>query len=87
MFGLTALERQLQPESTMDKIIFLVHYGWSHAHELTTLLSFGVLLALMLFRYLKNCFKNTWWIYRLPEVLITVVLATSRSLLPVPRYR
>jgi len=78
MFGLVALENQLQPETTFDKITFLIENVWSHAHELTTIISFGALVALMLFRSFKNCFKNTWWIYRLPEVLVFVVLATSR---------
>lgn len=78
MFGLVDLEHQLQPETTLDKITFLIENVWSHAHELTTIISFGALAALILFRSFKNCFKNTWWIYRLPEVLIFVVLATSR---------
>ncbi|KAI6007619.1 sulfate transporter family-domain-containing protein [Pisolithus orientalis] len=79
MFGLTALENTLQPESTLDKIIFLMEYIWSDAHKLTTIVSFGMLAALIFFRAFKNYFKNTWWIYRLPEVLIAVVLATVLS--------
>lgn len=79
MFGLVDLEHQLQPETTLDKITFLIENVWSHAHELTTIISFGALAALILFRSFKNCFKNTWWIYRLPEVLIFVVLATIMS--------
>ncbi|KAL4064287.1 sulfate transporter family-domain-containing protein [Scleroderma yunnanense] len=79
MFGLVTLEDELQPESSLDKIIFLVENVWTHAHELTTIISFGALAALMLFRAFKNFFKSTWWIYRLPEVLIFVVLATVMS--------
>ncbi|KAI6029335.1 hypothetical protein PISMIDRAFT_493515 [Pisolithus microcarpus 441] len=79
MFGLAELENALQPESTLDKIIFLMEYIWSDAHRLTTLISFGMLAALIFFRAFKNYFKNTWWIYRLPEVLIAVVLATTIS--------
>ncbi|KIJ15599.1 hypothetical protein PAXINDRAFT_169054 [Paxillus involutus ATCC 200175] len=76
MFGLTALENQLQPESSLDKMFFLVEYVWTHSHRLTTTISFAVLLLLILLRTFKNCFKNTWWIYRLPEVLIVVVVST-----------
>jgi high affinity sulfate transporter 1 len=76
MFGLAALENQLQPESTLDKILFLVEYVWTHSHILTTIISFGVFLVLISLRVVKNYFKNTWWIYRLPEVLIVVVLST-----------
>jgi hypothetical protein len=79
MFGLTALESQLQPESSLDKMFFLVEYVWTHSHRLTTTISFAVLLLLILLRTFKNCFKNTWWIYRLPEVLIVVVLSTCKS--------
>ncbi|KIK97961.1 hypothetical protein PAXRUDRAFT_9859 [Paxillus rubicundulus Ve08.2h10] len=76
MFGLTVLENQLKPESSLDKIFFLVEYVWAHSHKLTTIISFAVLLLLVLLRAFKNCFKNTWWIYRLPEVLIVVVVST-----------
>ncbi|KAI6120371.1 sulfate transporter family-domain-containing protein [Pisolithus croceorrhizus] len=79
MFGLTELENKLQPESTLDKIIFLMEYMWTDSHRLTTVISFGMLESLILFRVFKNYFKNTWWIYRLPEVLIAVVLATIIS--------
>ncbi|KAG6329805.1 hypothetical protein ID866_9285 [Astraeus odoratus] len=79
MFGLVALENQLKPQSTLDKIVFLMEYVWSHSHRLTTFISFGALLALMFFRAFKRYFPNTWWIYRLPEVLIAVVLATAIS--------
>ncbi|KIJ65942.1 hypothetical protein HYDPIDRAFT_110053 [Hydnomerulius pinastri MD-312] len=79
MFGLVTLENQLQPESSLDKMLFLVEYVWTHSHKLTTLVSFGVLLSLIVFRTFKGCFKNTWWIYRLPEVLIVVVLSTVIS--------
>ncbi|KAI6046373.1 sulfate transporter family-domain-containing protein [Pisolithus marmoratus] len=79
MFGLADLENTLQPESTLDKIIFLMEYVWSDGHRLTTIVSFSALAALILFRAFKNYFKNTPWIYRLPEVLIAVVLATVLS--------
>ncbi|KAH7883305.1 sulfate transporter family-domain-containing protein [Phlebopus sp. FC_14] len=79
MFGLVALENKLQPESSLDKILFLVEYVWTHSHTLTTVISFSVLLALIVLRAFKSYFKNTWWIYRLPEVLIMVILSTVVS--------
>ncbi|KAI9568884.1 sulfate transporter family-domain-containing protein [Boletus coccyginus] len=76
MFGLVALEDQVRPETTLDKILFLVEYVWTHSHRLTTLISFGVLFILIFLRLFKESFKRTWWIYRLPEVLLVVVAST-----------
>ncbi|KAG6382042.1 sulfate transporter family-domain-containing protein [Boletus reticuloceps] len=76
MFGLTALEDQVRPATTLDKILFLVEYVWTHSHKLTTLISFGVLFILIFLRFFKESFKRTWWIYRLPEVLLVVVAST-----------
>jgi len=84
MFGLVALENKLNPESTLDKIIFLLEYVWTHYHKPTMLVSFGALLVLIFMRSFKSHFRHTWWIYRLPEVLIVVVLSTSKSLLFFP---
>lgn len=78
MFGLVALEDQLRPETTLDKIIFLIEYVWTHSHKLTTLISFGVLFSLIFLRAFKEYFKRTWWIYRLPEVLLVLVASTCK---------
>ena len=59
MFGLVGLENQLQPETTLDKIIFLIKNVWSHAHQLTTIVSFGALLVLMLFHSFKTA-SDQW---------------------------
>ena len=80
MFGLVALENKINPESTMDKIIFLLEYGWTDYHKPTMLVSFGALFVLIFMRGFKSYFRRTWWIYRLPEVLIVVVLSTGHSL-------
>ncbi|KAG9312209.1 sulfate transporter family-domain-containing protein [Chiua virens] len=76
MFGLVALEDRLRPETTLDKIVFLAEYVWTHSHRLTTMISFGALLVLIFLRFFKEFFKKTWWIYRLPEVLLVVVVST-----------
>nr|GAT57848.1 sulfate anion transporter [Mycena chlorophos] len=75
MFGLTALMHQLHPESTFDKVLFLIeHIPKANAH--TTMVSFGALGVLVFLRALKRPFQRYWWIYRLPEVLVVVVLST-----------
>ncbi|OCH93490.1 sulfate anion transporter [Obba rivulosa] len=79
MFGLTELQHDFQLHSTLDKMVFLVEHVWTHAHHLTTAISFGALAALLFFRYFKRAFKRYWFIYRLPEVLIVVVLSTILS--------
>lgn len=78
MFGLVALEEQVSPETTLDKILFLVKYAGTHSHKLTTLISFGVLLILIFLRFFKESFKKTWWIYRIPEILVVVVASTCK---------
>jgi MFS superfamily sulfate permease-like transporter len=80
MFGLVALENKMNPESTLDKIIFLLEFSWSDYHKPTMLVSFGALLVLIFMRFSKGYFRQTWWIERLPEVLLVVVLSTSISL-------
>lgn len=77
MFGLTKLMHEVDPETTLEKIIFLCDYTWSHANRLTTAVSFGALLTLVTMRVIKNQFKKYWFIYRLPEVLIVVIASTS----------
>ncbi|KAF8630886.1 hypothetical protein AX17_005244 [Amanita inopinata Kibby_2008] len=79
MLGLTDLMHQVDPESTCQKIMFLLENTLSHAHKATTIISFSALFILVFLRELKSMFKNKWWIYRLPEVLIVVVASTALS--------
>ncbi|RDB25013.1 hypothetical protein Hypma_007463 [Hypsizygus marmoreus] len=76
MFGLVNLQRALQPETTMDKLFFLLEHAFTDSNVRTTIISFTALVALVVFRNLKGLFKRYWWIYRLPEVLIVVVVST-----------
>ena len=80
MLGLTNLEHVLQPKSTLDKLFFLVENVFTHAHRLTALISFGALAVLVGMRTLKRAGKRYWFIYRLPEVFIVVVVSTRESL-------
>ncbi|KAI8978222.1 sulfate anion transporter [Trametes punicea] len=79
MFGLTNLEHVLQPKSTLDKFFFLIENTFTHAHRLTTLISFGALAVLVCMRSFKRVCRQYWFIYRLPEVFIVVVLSTLLS--------
>ena len=81
MFGLTALMRAADPEHTFEKVLFIVEHAFTQSNWLTTTISFTALGSLVALRSFKNLFKNTWWIYRLPEVLIVVVVSTSEPLL------
>jgi nucleoside recognition membrane protein YjiH len=77
MFGLTELEYAINPQTTLEKFIFLVENVFEHFHRTTTFISFGALLVLVIIRAGKNFFKKWWWIYRIPEVLIVVVVSTG----------
>ena len=78
MFGLTALEHRLAPNSTLEKFVFLFENVWSGMEKTTTMLSFGSLLALICVRSLKGYCKRWWFIYRIPEVLVVVIVSTCR---------
>jgi hypothetical protein len=80
MFGLTALSREFDLETSFDKIVFLCRYTWSNYNPLSTVVSFGALFTLVAIRFVKNLFKNYWFIYRIPEVLLVVIVSTSTSL-------
>ncbi|KAI0785825.1 sulfate anion transporter [Abortiporus biennis] len=73
MFGLGALQRALDPHSTLEKIRFLIEHSISNGHQLTALISFSALSILVLLRFIKRRIK---WIHRLPEVFIVVVAST-----------
>lgn len=77
MFGLTKLMRQVDPQTTLEKTAFLLRNVYDNANVLTTTISFSALFALVALRYLKAYFKNTWYIYRIPEVLVVVIVSTG----------
>ncbi|KAH8103503.1 sulfate anion transporter [Cristinia sonorae] len=76
MFGLTALHHQVNPQSTLEKFIFLVDNAFTNGHRTTTIISFSALLILVALRVFKNQFPKYWFIYRIPEVLVVVVVST-----------
>ena len=78
MFGLTKLQQLVDPETALQKLQFLAENVFTHAHKPTTIISFGALFSLVLFREFKRLFKRKWWIYNLPEILIVVVVSTSK---------
>lgn len=78
LLGLSALARTVDPQTTIQKMVFLVeHLGMVHGP--TAIISFSALFALVGLRWFKNKFKNTWWIYRIPEVLLVVLLSAGES--------
>ena len=77
MFGLTKLFHAADPETTLDKLHFLIHNTITNSNRLTAIISFSALFALIALRYVKNKFQGISCIYRLPEVLIVVVASTS----------
>lgn len=78
MLGLTTLAHTLHPETTLDKLLFLVE-NFPHANPVTTVVSFSALGILVFLRTVKGHFTKYWWIYRIPEVLVVVVVSTSKS--------
>jgi hypothetical protein len=77
MLGLTALEHKLNPQSTLEKILFLVENGFTRSHGLTAFVSALALVALVMLRMLKASLRRYKWVARVPEVLIVVIVSTS----------
>ena len=77
MFGLTKLQHVADPETTLDKFLFLISNAISNSNRLTTIISFSALFVLITMKSLKERYKGTWWIYSLPEVFLVVVVSTS----------
>jgi hypothetical protein len=63
MFGLTVLKQALNPQTTLEKFLFLVENIFEHSHPMTTFISFGALMVLVFIRTAKGYFKKWWWIY------------------------
>jgi MFS superfamily sulfate permease-like transporter len=80
MLGLTALEHTLKPQTTMEKIYFLVENGFTHSHRLTAFVSACALVSLVVLRMLKASLRRYKWITCVPEVLIVVIVSTSAFL-------
>ncbi|KAF9011581.1 sulfate anion transporter [Hymenopellis radicata] len=78
MLGLTALEHLVHPETTWAKFTFIVE-NLPNMNKNTAAISFGALFVLIFFRTAKRRFVKYWWIYRIPEVLVVVVLSTVLS--------
>ncbi|KAI9511437.1 sulfate anion transporter [Russula earlei] len=79
MLGLTALEHSLNPQTTLEKIFFLVEYGFTRAHQPTAFVSACVLVVLVILRMLKASLRRYKWVTRVPEVLIVVIVSTILS--------
>ncbi|KAF8150513.1 sulfate anion transporter [Mycena galopus ATCC 62051] len=79
MLGLTTLIHQVHPESTFDKVLFLLEYAFTHSNITTTVISFSALAVIIAIRAIKGVFQKYWFIYRLPEILLVVVFSTILS--------
>ncbi|KAK0212335.1 sulfate anion transporter [Desarmillaria ectypa] len=79
MLGLTGLEHALHPGTTWDKFIFILDHFLGHTNLTTAAISFGSFLTLVFMRKAKQSFVKYWWIYRIPEVLVVVIISTILS--------
>ena len=68
--------RIVDPETTLEKFLFLIRHAFTNFNPITTIISFSALFSLVALKELKNRFKGTWWIYRIPEVLVVVLVST-----------
>ncbi|KAI0029824.1 sulfate anion transporter [Vararia minispora EC-137] len=76
MLGLVALEHEVNPQTTLQKIGFLLKYGFTRFHRPTAILSFSAFLILVAVRNLKVYIKKWPILYRIPEVLVLVIVST-----------
>ena len=78
MLGLVSLQHTVNPHTTLEKVLFLIEYTANNVHILTATISFGALAILLAIRRVKKSFTKYWFIYRLPEVLLVVIVSTSK---------
>jgi hypothetical protein len=83
MLGLTALEHKVKPETTLEKIFFLVEFGFTSPHRPTFVVSASALGSLVVLRLLKASLHRFKWVARVPEVLIVVIVSTRAFVFPV----
>lgn len=85
MLGLTALEHTLKPETTLEKIFFLIEHGFTQTHRPTAFVSACALVSLVVLRMFKASLRRYKWLTYIPEVLIVVIVSTSAfCVLPLP---
>jgi len=82
MLGLVELEHSLHPQTTLEKMFFLVEYGFTRSHRPTAFVSTCALVVLVLLRLLKASLRQFKWVARVPEVLIVVIVSTSTFFAP-----
>ena len=83
MLGLVGREHVVNPHTTLEKLKFIIENAATHEHRPTTLISFGSLAILVILRNLKHTrfVQKYWFIHRIPEVLIVVIVSTSADYL------
>lgn len=79
VLGLAKLMREADPETTLQKLHFILANAFEHTNTVTASISAASLSTLVLIRRFKGNFQKVWWIYRLPEVLLVVGLSTFLS--------
>jgi len=77
MLGLVHLEHKFHPITSLDKLMFLIK-NLNQANPTTTAVSIGALLVLIICRWIKTRCKKYWFIYRIPEVLVVVIVSTGK---------
>ena len=85
MMGLEDLAHSMNPppQTTPEKVLFLIENAVAHGKRLTTIISFSSLFILIIFRFLKRrimAIGPRWkWVTYIPEIFILVVVSTSES--------
>jgi len=79
MLGLVALEHKLNPQTTLEKIFFLVENGFTRTHRPSAFVSTIALIVLVMLRMLKVSLRRYKWVARVPEVLLVVIVSTILS--------
>lgn len=77
MLGLETRVYEVNPTTTLEKLIFIFQNVMPYGHRLTCFVSFGALAVVIILRLVKMRFRNHWLLRRLPDVLIVVILSTS----------
>ncbi|KAG9038216.1 hypothetical protein FRB95_002177 [Tulasnella sp. JGI-2019a] len=80
LLGLSKFASEVNPETTLDKIVFLVENTWTNAHPLTAAISLGAVLFIFTSRAIKLRARSRFpAIFYVPEIFLLIVLTTVLS--------
>ncbi|KAG8862610.1 hypothetical protein FRB96_001169 [Tulasnella sp. 330] len=80
VLGLTKLASEVNPETSIDKLLFLIENAWTKSHPLTSAISLGAVSFIFIARIIKVKARPRFpAIFYVPEIFFLIVFTTILS--------